>query len=618
MQLKLDQDGFIDESLVDEVRAGLSTAGNAVGPVNQRTLKRNRQQFRELSAAFAKQTEWADAQKMSAAILDDIYLVTNKPTIAWGIDDVLLGLTFTIGSHEQFQGLDDATIIGMTADLLESLMYSGMVQPDLPAAVTDDWVRDELVAYRKELANQMVATDDSDEVRPNRAIAPLMANVATNATFQALSADVQRDMTDTLLPLFIGMMQKIAHEPVGKWTTVGLKRILFNYFVPTVVLTTDQISALPDALTALIASTPVVAVDATDFAGTVQQLAWQFEHEATYPGYFSADKRVATAAMAVGINLNDKDALDVFADEYWDSKAGQEKFVSIGRGFGGLWDYLENERLFQDIKLKNQDARLFYQYMEPFYIQSLDPDWEADYDFERWQKTIAHNTQLAVLDALYGRTKVQMIKHIAMAFGHQSSDEVQHQVQIWLQQVNDLLGPVLQLNDRNQVVFDDKERLLRAVQEELHPTELAKLPVLMATTPAELREANHNQVDIFIEKLQIQLGDVLEADQVRLGEEILDNLTETAGGQWQMPLQKLSDEEFTKLLSGELFGVLTMRQAYFGLQIIIAFLDNSRALAELTKPRFDEFVRLIKTMQDQQVSQYLLDIAERMTLETPI
>ncbi|MBC6498257.1 hypothetical protein H7R52_02235 [Weissella confusa] len=58
--------------------------------------------------------------------------------------------------------------------------------------------------------------------------------------------------------------------------------------------------------------------------------------------------------------------------------------------------------------------------------------------------------------------------------------------------------------------------------------------------------------------------------------------------------------------------------AYFGLQIIIAFLDNSRALAELTKPRFDEFVRLIKTMQDQQVSQYLLDIAERLTLKTPI
>ena len=72
------------------------------------------------------------------------------------------------------------------------------------------------------------------------------------------------------------------------------------------------------------------------------------------------------------------------------------------------------------------------------------------------------------------------------------------------------------------------------------------------------------------------------------------------------------------MLSSELFGVLTMRQAYFGLQIIIAFLDNSRALAELTKPRFDELVRLIKTMQDQQVSQYLLDIAERMTLETPI
>ncbi|MDU2152731.1 MAG: hypothetical protein E7E62_06100, partial [Weissella confusa] len=404
----------------------------------------------------------------------------------------------------------------------------------------------------------------------------------------------------------------------GKWTTTGLKRILFNYFVPTVVLTIEQQQHLPDVIAMFVDANPTVTVDAPTFMTTAQQLAWQFEHEASYPGYYSADKRVATVATEAGISLDDQQALDKYADDYWASKAGQEKFGAIGRGFGGLWDYLENERLFQDIKLKSQDARLFYQYMEPFYIQSLDPDWEADYDFERWQKTIAHNTQLAVLDALYGRTKVQMIKHIAMAFGHQSSDEVQHQVQIWLQQINDLLGPVLQLNDRNQVVFDDKERLLRAVQEELHPTELAKLPVLMATTPAELRESNHNQVDIFIEKLQIQLGDVLEADQVRLAEEILDNLTETAGGQWQMSLQKLSDEEFTKLLSSELFGVLTMRQAYFGLQIIIAFLDNSRALAELTKPRFDEFVRLIKTMQDQQVSQYLLDIAERLTLKTPI
>ncbi|MCW0927217.1 hypothetical protein [Weissella sp. LMG 11983] len=35
MQLKLDQDGFIDEALVDDVRAGLSTAGTALGPINK-------------------------------------------------------------------------------------------------------------------------------------------------------------------------------------------------------------------------------------------------------------------------------------------------------------------------------------------------------------------------------------------------------------------------------------------------------------------------------------------------------------------------------------------------------------------------------------------------------
>lgn len=595
MQLKLDQDGFIDESLVDEVRSGLSTAGNAVGPVNQRTLKRNRQQFRELSAAFAKQTEWADAQKMSAAILDDIYLVTNKPTIAWGIDDVLLGLTFTIGSHEQFQGLDDATIIGMTADLLESLMYSGMVQPDLPAAVTDDWVHDELVAYRKELANQMVATDDPDEVRPNRAIAPLMANVATNATFQALSADVQRDMTDTLLPLFIGMMQKIAHEPVGKWTTVGLKRILFNYFVPTVVLTPDQISALPDALTALIASTPVVAVDATDFAGTVQQLAWQFEHEATYPGYFSADKRVATAAMAVGINLNDKNALDVFADEYWDSKAGQEKFVSVGRGFGGLWDYLENERFFQQLKLKDQDARLFYQYMEPFFLKSLDPDWQADYDFSHWQATLAHNPQLAVLDALYGQTKAQMVKNIATSFVYGPEREAQRHVQVWVQQVNDVLGPVLQVDEQGHVTFADQLRLQQIVRDQAPVPELKKLPVLMSTPSADLREMNHAQVTIFIEKLQMQLGDLLATDQLRWTETMLGDLMET-----------------------ELFGRYTMRQAYFALQLLIAYLDNARALGELTKGRFDELVDLIKVAQDKHVALYLSHIMDRTEVTKPL
>lgn len=615
MQLKLDQDGFIDEALVDDVRAGLSTAGTALGPINKRTLKRNRQQFRDLTASFAKQTEWVNAQQMSAAILDDVYLVTNKPTIAWDVEDVLLGLTFTIGSHDQFQALDDETIIAFTADLLQFLALNGMAQVDLAPSLAEQWVIDELAAYRDNLANETL-TDETSQTTDS--IKPLLTKLASQPQFETLDGTIQESMVTTMLPLFADMMREIAHEPLGKWTTTGLKRILFNYFVPTVVLTVEQQQHLPDVIAMFVDANPAVAVDAPTFMTTAQQLAWQFEHEASYPGYYSADKRVATVATESGISLNDQQALDEFADDYWASKAGQEKFGAIGRGFGGLWDYLENERLFQDIKLKSQDARLFYQYMEPFYIQSLDPDWEADYDFERWQKTIAHNTQLAVLDTLYGRTKVQMIKHIAMAFGHQSSDEVQHQVQIWLQQINDLLGPVLQLNDRNQVVFDDKERLLRAVQEELHPTELAKLPVLMAATPAELRESNHNQVDIFIEKLQIQLGDVLEADQVRLAEEILDNLTETAGGQWQMSLQKLSDEEFTKLLSSELFGVLTMRQAYFGLQIIIAFLDNSRALAELTKPRFDEFVRLIKTTQDQQVSQYLLDIAERMTLETPI
>ena len=54
MQLKLDQDGFIDEVLVDDVRAGLSTAGTALGPINKRTLKRNRQQFRDLTASFCQ------------------------------------------------------------------------------------------------------------------------------------------------------------------------------------------------------------------------------------------------------------------------------------------------------------------------------------------------------------------------------------------------------------------------------------------------------------------------------------------------------------------------------------------------------------------------------------
>lgn len=140
MQLKLDQDGFIDEALVDDVRAGLSTAGTALGPINKRTLKRNRQQFRDLTASFAKQTEWVNAQQMSAAILDDVYLVTNKPTIAWDVEDVLLGLTFTIGSHEQFQALDDETIIAFTTDLLQFLALNGMAQVDLAPSLAEQWV----------------------------------------------------------------------------------------------------------------------------------------------------------------------------------------------------------------------------------------------------------------------------------------------------------------------------------------------------------------------------------------------------------------------------------------------------------------------------------------------
>ena len=298
--------------------------------------------------------------------------------------------------------------------------------------------------------------------------------------------------------------------------------------------------------------------------------------------------------MAVGINLNDKDALDVFADEYWDSKAGQEKFVSVGRGFGGLWDYLENERFFQQLKLKDQDARLFYQYMEPFFLKSLDPDWQADYDFSHWQATLAHNPQLAVLDALYGQTKAQMVKNIATSFVYEPEREAQRHVQVWVQQVNDVLGPVLQVDEQGHVAFADQLRLQQIVRDQAPVPELKKLPVLMSTPSADLREMNHAQVTIFIEKLQMQLGDLLATDQLRWTETMLGDLMETAGGQWQQAITALTDDNFVMLIESELFGRYTMRQAYFALQLLIAYLDNARALGELTKDRFDELVDLIK------------------------
>ena len=188
MQLKLDQDGFIDEALVDDVRAGLSTAGTALGPINKRTLKRNRQQFRDLTASFAKQTEWVNAQQMSAAILDDVYLVTNKPTIAWDVEDVLLGLTFTIGSHDQFQALDDETIIAFTTDLLQFLALNGMAQVDLAPSLAEQWVIDELAAYRDNLANETL-TDETSQTTDS--IKPLLTKLASQPQFETLDGTIQ-------------------------------------------------------------------------------------------------------------------------------------------------------------------------------------------------------------------------------------------------------------------------------------------------------------------------------------------------------------------------------------------------------------------------------------------
>lgn len=72
------------------------------------------------------------------------------------------------------------------------------------------------------------------------------------------------------------------------------------------------------------------------------------------------------------------------------------------------------------------------------------------------------------------------------------------------------------------------------------------------------------------------------------------------------------------LIESELFGRYTMRQAYFALQLLIAYLDNARALGELTKDRFDELVDLIKVAQDQHVASYLSHIMDRIELIKPL
>ena len=73
---------------------------------------------------------------------------------------------------------------------------------------------------------------------------------------------------------------------------------------------------------------------------TAQQLAWQFEHEASYPGYYSADKRVATVATEAGISLNDQQALDEFADDYWASKRDKRSLAQLAEDlvvYGITW-----------------------------------------------------------------------------------------------------------------------------------------------------------------------------------------------------------------------------------------------------------------------------------------
>ncbi|WP_270336962.1 hypothetical protein [Weissella cibaria] len=251
-------------------------------------------------------------------------------------------------------------------------------------------------------------------------------------------------------------------------------------------------------------------------------------------------------------------------------------------------------------------------------MKSLDPDWQADYDFSHWQATLAHNPQLAVLDALYGQTKAQMVKNIATSFVYEPDREAQRHVQVWVQQVNDVLGPVLQVDEQGHVTFADQLRLQQIVRDQAPVPELKKLPVLMSTPSADLREMNHAQVTIFIEKLQMQLGDLLATDQLRWTETMLGDLMETAGGQWQQAITALADDNFVMLIESELFGRYTMRQAYFALQLLIAYLDNARALGELTKDRFDELVDLIKVAQDQHVASYLSHIIDRIELTKPL
>jgi hypothetical protein len=613
MQLKFNQDGLLDESLVDDVRIGMAAAGEKLGPVNLRSLKRNRPQFLNLADGFARQSDETNAYLFGAALLDSTFLVTNKPAIAWNVDDVLMGITFTVSTYQEFKNLTADRIATFASELLTYVGQTGVARTDLGATIGEEWVTKELQEFLDAQVGAQTERADAADV-----LALSLANLRNSASFQSLANDVQKELLDSTLPLFADMMQEIAYEALGNWHAAGIKRILFNYFVPNVVLSEALAEALPNALVGLVETNPDISPEPETVIESIQKAAWSFTHEATYPGYYTADKRVAMVAVAAGVDLSDGDALDSFADNYWDSKAGQEEYKGVGRGFGGLWDYLDNERFFHQLKLKDQESRLFYQYMEPFYIVNLDPDWQAKYNFGNWQQVLSHRRDLALLDVVFGRTKTAMITHISEAFAHQSKDEVARHVTTWIDQVNGTLGQPMLVDKQGQLAFADREALLRALPIDESAGDGKRLPALMAVVPAEVREQSHTQITQFIEKLAIQLGDFLEMDQVRWAEEMLGNLAETAGGQWQQRLTELGTANFSRLLESEIFGAYSMRQSYFALQILIAFLDNSRVVGDLEKSDFDDYLVVIADLQTRRVGGYLLDVMKVRDAQMPL
>ncbi|MBU7562359.1 hypothetical protein KGP40_10605 [Weissella cibaria] len=182
----LDRDGFFEADIIPLFRDARNAAfGQHLGPINMKTLKKIRQTALRISTDVINELpDNPYAEGLSRRMIDSTFIMTNKPMIAWGPDDIVEGINLGMTPYDLTED-DVMTVMDVVAHTLMQLKAKRLVSAQL---VTPDVLTDLTFQVKQGIAEMMAPEeDDVPDTEPMPSFAQMMVDEAMAAGINPLT-----------------------------------------------------------------------------------------------------------------------------------------------------------------------------------------------------------------------------------------------------------------------------------------------------------------------------------------------------------------------------------------------------------------------------------------------